>query len=145
VTWPDFSVIPLYSHIDGNLWMGGKPVISPHERFQTVLSLDGWTNYECHPHQRLIVVPMFDREEMPMPDGELLQLADEVNRWCNEGPTLVHCTAGLNRSGLVVALALMKRGLSADAAIAHLRRKRSSEVLHNKTFERWLRAFRERQ
>jgi protein-tyrosine phosphatase len=52
---------------------------------------------------------------------------------------LVHCQAGLNRSGVVVAYALMLNGMSAAEAIARIRERRSPAVLCNPQFERWLR------
>jgi protein-tyrosine phosphatase len=51
-----------------------------------------------------------------------------------KGKTLVHCQAGLNRSGLVAAVALMKLGRTADEAIKLLRDSRSPMVLCNDTF-----------
>jgi protein-tyrosine phosphatase len=52
---------------------------------------------------------------------------------------LVHCQAGLNRSNLIAALALMRlTGCDAAAAIALLREKRSPLVLCNEAFEQYL-------
>jgi protein-tyrosine phosphatase len=58
---------------------------------------------------------------------------------------LVHCTEGLNRSGLVVARALMAMGRSADGAIDLVRQRRGPSVdgfpaLGNQAFVDWLRA-----
>jgi len=56
----------------------------------------------------------------------------------------VHCTMGLNRSGVVVARALMYLGMSSDDAIAHVREHRTVRgsfnmpALFNRHFERWL-------
>mgnify|MGYP001561544085 FL=1 len=61
-----------------------------------------------------------------------------VNGFAKRGPTLVHCQAGLNRSGLVAANALRLRGMPASEAIALLRRQRSPAVLCNSAFEEWL-------
>ena len=55
------------------------------------------------------------------------------------GPVLVHCQAGLNRSGLVTALALMRAGRSSKDAIDLLREKRCDAVLCNPAFHMWLR------
>lgn len=70
-----------------------------------------------------------------------LELSDDVARRLSEGQVcLIHCQAGLNRSGLLAARTLMKRGHTADEAIALLREKRSPLVLCNDAFENWLRS-----
>jgi protein-tyrosine phosphatase len=51
-----------------------------------------------------------------------------------------NCQAGLNRSSLVVASALMLEGASAAEAIRLIREKRSSACLCNPAFEGWLRS-----
>jgi protein-tyrosine phosphatase len=60
-----------------------------------------------------------------VPDRVLLNaLADMVNLARATGPTLVHCQAGLNRSGLVTALALIRGGMQPEQAIAKIRQQR---------------------
>lgn len=137
--WPDLTIMRLHSHIEGNLWVGGNPVISAPAQFTFVYDLLGRGDYGLQPHQQRVVIPMQDVERMPGNDASVLWLGREVVKACALGVTLVHCNAGLNRSGLIAALALMLQGRSADAAIELLRQRRSPEVLHNKTFERWLR------
>jgi protein-tyrosine phosphatase len=52
---------------------------------------------------------------------------------------VVHCQAGLNRSGLIAALVLMDSGAyGADGAIELLRAKRSEAVLCNQKFVEYL-------
>jgi protein-tyrosine phosphatase len=67
---------------------------------------------------------------------------DAIARWINEarqsGTVLVHCQAGLNRSSLVTARALMLAGMSATEAINRIRQQRSPACLCNKAFEKWL-------
>ena len=58
---------------------------------------------------------------------------------------LVHCTEGLNRSGVVIARALMEMGRSAPEAIELVRRGRGPSVdgfpaLGNEAFIAWLKA-----
>jgi protein-tyrosine phosphatase len=53
---------------------------------------------------------------------------------------LVRCQAGINRSGLVVALAMLRMGWTADAAIARIREVRSPYALFNQSFTRYLHA-----
>lgn len=80
---------------------------------------------------------MADSETVP-PAGLLVPLAEHVLAHARQGPTLVHCQAGLNRSGLVAALALILDGMLPAAAIDLLRQHRSPAVLCNPAFERWL-------
>nr|AFD03261.1 hypothetical protein [uncultured bacterium W4-87b] len=37
--------IPLFSHIEGNLWMGGCPVKVAPEEFEYIVSLHPWESY----------------------------------------------------------------------------------------------------
>lgn len=129
---------PLFSQIDGNLWMGGCPVVALPKEFQFVINLYPWGEYELHHHHVSTSARLFDHGEMP--DEKLLHaLAAHVNECRAIGPTLVHCQAGLNRSGLVTALALMKAGKSSKDAVELLREKRTDAVLCNSVFHMWLR------
>ncbi len=51
---------------------------------------------------------------------------------------LIRCQAGLNRSGLVTALVLIRAGWDPAAAIRHLRATRSPYALGNRAFVSWL-------
>lgn len=129
---------PLFSQIDGNLWMGGCPVESAPREFEFVIDLYTQGEYYVHGNQIHTVAKMIDGSDMP--DARVLHaLADYVNAVRAIGPTLVHCQAGLNRSGLVTALALMKSGMGSHEAIALLRSKRCDAVLCNTAFSLWLR------
>lgn len=134
-----FSV-GLFSQIDGNLWMGGCPRDYAPEHFKFIFCLYPWEPYGTHDHQVHMRLQMFDHGELP--DRVLLNaLADMVNLARATGPTLVHCQAGLNRSGLVTALALIRGGLPPEAAITMLREKRCDAVLCNRAFDGWLRDY----
>jgi protein-tyrosine phosphatase len=68
-----------------------------------------------------------------------LNLLVEFTRYAKDlGPTLVHCQAGLNRSGLICALALVADGCAPADAITLLRERRCSAVLCNEAFERYV-------
>ena len=91
--------------------------------------------------------PGVDHRLFAIPDAPLTQdqidgvsrLADEVAHALRANrSTLVHCRSGYNRSGLVVAQALINTGLSGVDAIELIRRRRSPWVLHNLTFEDYL-------
>lgn len=138
-----FSV-SLFSQIDGNLWSGGCPreVAPPHFKF--IFCLYPWEPYGIHEHQVILQARLFDHAELP-DRGLLTMLAGAVNLARTVGPTLVHCQAGLNRSGLVTGLALVLEGRSGDEAIALMREKRCDAVLCNATFESYLREFKARK
>lgn len=132
-----FSV-PFMSEIGGNLWMGGctDGLILPTE-IQHLVSLYPWEQYRVvHEIKSVLTVRLYDSLE------QALDQVDDIARWVNarreEAPVLVHCQAGLNRSGLVVARALMLGGLTATESINLLRVKRSPAVLCNEAFEAYL-------
>jgi protein-tyrosine phosphatase len=60
------------------------------------------------------------------------------DRWKQGDRVLIRCQAGLNRSGLVLALILIKDGLSAQEAIARIRDNRGNDALFNNNFCNWL-------
>jgi len=125
------------SHIEGNLWIGACPDSKLPDFFVYVLNLYQSEPYGTHPNTVVRTQRMDDSDVLP--DAEVLEdLADWVNEKRALGPTLVHCQAGLIRSAIVAALALSRSGMAPTEAIALLRRKRSSDVLFNNAFERWL-------
>lgn len=132
-----FSV-SLFTQILGNLWMGGCPVEAVPKEFSYVVSLYPWGMYHVHAHQVYLEATLHDSTEQPLEARRLHALARCVNEFARLGQTLVHCQAGLNRSGLITALALMQQGWSAEQAVARLRERRSSEVLCNPHFRAWL-------
>jgi hypothetical protein len=130
--------VSLFSQIEGNLWSGGCPRERAPEHFKFIFSLYPWEPYGIYEHQVILQARLFDHSELP--DPALLQmLADSVNLARKVGPTLVHCQAGLNRSGLITGLALVRAGRTAEQAIALMREKRCAAVLCNRAFENWLR------
>ena len=135
----DFDA-PYMTEVADNLWQGGcaeglvLPAFIDH-----VLSLFPWEAYEVRHHLTSFrEVRMYDDADQAL-EETVPELATWVNRCRQTGPTLVHCQAGLNRSGVVVAYALMLDGMSAAEAIARIRERRSPAVLCNPQFERWLR------
>ncbi len=136
--------VPFISQIDGNLWQGGceTGLILPHF-FKHIISLYPWEQYKVrHELRSTLSVVMYDSVEQGF------EQVDGIARWINDcvkdGPTLVHCQAGLNRSSLVAARSLMLREddpqmgvyrMTADEAIAALRKNRSPACLCNPAFE----------
>lgn len=134
--------VPFISEILPGFWQGGceNGLVLPRN-IVNVVSLYKWEAYTLHSQvQNVKTITMYDSDEMPDRD-EVEQLAILVNYYRKLGPTLVHCQAGLNRSGLVAAAALILEGYKAPDAIALLREKRSNAVLCNKSFERFLLSF----
>jgi protein-tyrosine phosphatase len=102
-----------------------------------LVSLYPWEAYTVnHDLDTALEVTMYDSEE------QAFDQVDTIAAWINEcratGPVLVHCQAGLNRSSLVAARALVLEGMQPAEAIALIRAKRSSACLCNPAFERWL-------
>ena len=130
---------PIITQVEGNLWQGGylEDGTLPDE-FGFVLSLYPWRRHRLGPTTVLREERLYDRGDVPD-----LALLEDLAAWVNEkrllAPTLVHCQAGLNRSALVTGLALVRSGWTAEAAIGHMRARRSPAVLCNTAFERWLR------
>src|SRR6266540_3746578 len=85
--------------------------------------------------------PMDDSDEV---DPKVRELAVFIASLVTSGRrVLVHCTEGLNRSGVVAARALMEMGLTASDAIDLVRRQRGPSVdglpaLGNDAFVDWL-------
>lgn len=59
-------------------------------------------------------------------------------QWKAGKRVLIRCQAGLNRSGLVMALVLIRDGYTAAEAIHLIRSQRGQAALCNRTFEKWL-------
>lgn len=133
-----FSV-PLISHVKDNLWQGGcVGGVDLQGHFKHIISLYPWERY--NPGGELdsfMEVKLYDGPRVPN-EQQLYSLAEWINFCKQRGPTLVHCQAGLNRSGLVTALSLVLSGMTPIEAIALLRASRSPAVLCNGTFEKWL-------
>ncbi|MDX2698577.1 protein phosphatase [Streptomyces ipomoeae] len=85
----------------------------------------------------------------PIPDGPLdgtqlagvMRLAQAACDALEDGrKVLVRCYSGYNRSGLVVAHALVRDGHSPEEAIRLIRTRRSPWALHNELFVEYLHA-----
>ena len=139
--------MPWRSEIVPGLWQGGVAdgMILP-ARFAHVVSLYRWESYREHERLRSrLTLTMLDSSSLSDFDGPAVYRAAE---WVNEcrrdlrasEAVLVHCQAGLNRSGVVTALALMLNGdvETADEAIALVRERRGDAVLCNPLFAEWL-------
>lgn len=140
--------VPFISHVEGNLWQGGcaNGLVLPTD-IEHVVSLYKWERYTVeHELRSFTEITAYDSADG---DGEalggmsieqVLAIAATVNEACETGVTLVHCQAGLNRSGLIAATALVLSGTCATGAeaVALIRERRSPAVLCNPAFESWL-------
>ena len=71
----------------------------------------------------------------------LVEIIDR--RICSGRKVVVHCVAGLGRSGTVAASLLVKRGVTADAAMKRVRESRGPRAIESKIQEQFVRDFSE--
>lgn len=131
--------VPFISNIEGNLWQGGcqNGLILP-QFIKHIISLYPWEQYKVkHDLKSSFSVVMYDSLDQSMEQADAI--ANWVYTCTKDGPTLVHCQAGLNRSSLIAAKVLMLGGKSAEEAIDMLRQRRSPACLCNPAFEGYLR------
>ncbi|QKW23704.1 dual specificity protein phosphatase family protein [Kitasatospora sp. NA04385] len=137
-----------WDEIAPGLWMGGhhwvdpagqrRPVVVGAE-FELVVSL-----FTAEGHGPAPGVP---HRSVPVPDGPLdaeqLAAVQAAARAVAEAVrsgrrVLVRCRSGYNRSGLVVAQALVELGLGTAEAVRLVRARRSPWALHNELFVEYL-------
>ena len=89
--------VPFISHVEGNLWQGGceNGLILPEE-IQHVVSLYPWEKYTINHDATYTEYRMYDSHDIQ--EDDVRAAAELVNERVLDGPTLVHCQAGLNRS-----------------------------------------------
>jgi protein-tyrosine phosphatase len=127
--------VPWVTQLKDNLWTGGcaNGMVLP-DIFDHVVSLYPWEKYAVlHEIKSELSVYMYDSLDQDF-DG-LDSLANWVNHCVSDGPTLVHCQAGLNRSALVAGRALVLSGMSGADALNLIRKQRSPACLCNSAFE----------
>ena len=138
--------VPFISQIEGNLWQGGcQNGLHLPLFFKHLISLYPWEAYRVtHNLSSSMSVMMYDSTEQGTEQVDAI--ANWINVCVKDGPTLVHCQAGLNRSSLVAARSLMLRGddwprmYTAEEAIKLLREQRSPACLCNPAFEEHLKS-----
>lgn len=131
--------VPLISHVEGNLWQGGcMNGVKLPSGFRYVISLYPWERYDLPEGCFRREVRMYDSLDQGF--DQVVDLAVQAAEFVRKAPTLVHCQAGLNRSGLLAATILVKHlGKTPAEAISLLRSQRSPLVLCNEAFENWVR------
>jgi protein-tyrosine phosphatase len=131
----------LISKITDDLYQGGcmNGLVLPDE-IKNLVSLYPWERYLLHHDvHSFLEVKMYDSLDQSF--DQVVEIARWVNAGRKDGPTLVHCQAGLNRSSLVACVALILDGMKSDDAVALLREKRSPACLCNPAFEKLVLAF----
>jgi hypothetical protein len=120
--WPPDEIVP-------GVWQSGHP--EPGERWDAVIDLSG----AAPPLEGIDLYIHWLIEDGPAPDFVTLRaLADLVDDLRRDGKrVLVHCAAGINRSGLLSAAALIRSGEDPDDAIATVRAARAG-ALNNPEF-----------
>lgn len=78
----------------------------------------------------------FEDDDLSDLDSETLLMIVNLYRslWANNKRILVRCQAGMNRSGLLTGLILVKSGLAAPEAIQLIKEKRGPRALLNQNF-----------
>ena len=141
---------PLWSEILPGLWQGGThDTDTIHERgvsmfqptqedFDTVISLAALSNgvgWGVKEHR----FAFLDSDMNDFDVTELKELVEIAHRdWKAGKRVLIRCQAGWNRSGLLMALTLIKDGFEPQEAIDLIRERRVPEALSNQVFAKWL-------
>ena len=140
----------LYSMIAPNLFQGGTDdldvihLAQTNNRPRTDLPFDAIvTMYAwARPADWNIQEFRYGVPDASITDIDLDRLRQAVefgyDRWKQGDRVLVRCQAGLNRSGLVLALILIKDGLEPAEAINRIRDNRGEDALFNRDFHNWL-------
>ena len=137
-----------WDEIVPGLWMGGhywtdpagelQPVVVGGE-FDMVVSLFTRPGHGPQPGVEHLVAEMPDGPLSSDQIDAVRQTAHATAHAVRNGRTaLVRCHSGYNRSGLVVAQALVHLGHEATAAIRLVQQKRSPWALNNETFRDYL-------
>jgi len=142
---------PLWSEILPGLWQGGtddNDVVERRTRakykeitvdnFDTVVTLYASAN-PVDWFVREIRYGFWDHDMRDFDSEELFDIVRVAHSdWKRGKRVLVRCQAGWNRSGLIMALILIREGYSVREAIQLQRDMRTKNVLCNTTFVNWL-------
>ncbi|MEU6235766.1 protein phosphatase [Kitasatospora sp. NPDC047058] len=137
-----------WDEIVPGLWMGGHFVTPPgralepvvvEQEFDLVVSLFTRPGHGPAPGVEHLVREVPDGPLSPGQLHDVLEAAELVAGAVRRGRrTLVRCHSGQNRSGLVVAQALVTLGHQADRAVELIRERRSAWALNNSLFVEYL-------
>ena len=141
---------PLFSEIVPNLFMGGTDDLDVIQfaqnsyvkrqdlPFNAIVTMYAW----ARPADWNVQEFRYGVPDASIKEIDLDRLREAVdfgyNRWLSGDPVLVRCQAGLNRSGLVTALILIRSGITAEDAIKTIREKRDADALFNEEYVAFL-------
>lgn len=136
------------NRVHDNLWMGGIPPTgrSIGQYFDClVLAAREYQASECYRGIQVTLAYLND-DGTPMTKDEAkdaVRTAGKVIKWLREGlRVLVTCHSGLNRSGLITAIALCKyNNLSPQMAVNAIRIARGHYALRNPYFLKFLQEY----
>lgn len=147
----------LFSEILPGLFMGGTSeeqtidfpqVLKPFTRerdFDCVVTLYAWAapaNWEVEERRFGFSDGSLQGWQIPV----LHEIADwSLSKWKSGAKVLIRCQAGLNRSGLIAALVLIKNGSTPAKAISLIRARRSQQALCNGEFVDYLLSLSEKE
>ena len=135
--------IPLPAGASGKLWLCGKHVVGPGP--DAALELVGASTIVCLVERREIAdrypeyaawldeQPSARAVEFPIPDLHMPPagaptteafMLDLLGRLRRGDGLIIHCAAGIGRSGTTAVALLIRLGLSLDVALAHVRSHR---------------------
>ena len=140
----------LRSEVLPGLWQGGTDdadVVDRSRRFPGIALSDfGFVATifaSANPIDWFVKEMRFGFWETNMEDfdpADLLEIVAVTHRqWKAGKQVLVRCQAGLNRSGPVMALVLIREEYTADDTIEFIRKRRGLSALCSHRFEAWLR------
>lgn len=132
---PEIAGVDMHP-IEDYLWMGSFPTMPDlPSHIDVVVSLSHRQRSHKVPYLHF---PFDDGVRIPNKDS-LYAIAHMIDGLRKAKKTvLVHCDAGLNRSGLITALSLIVAGWRPDMAIHQVRQRRLSTCLYNQEFCEWL-------
>lgn len=145
----DYLKQPLWSELLPGLWQGGTHRQDElgfgnqrrvtKQNFDVVYTMSAFSN----PAHRGVTEIRFAINDAGMedfdPEADLYPLVNMAHaHWKAGKKVLIRCQAGWNRSGLLMALVLIREGYDPTSAINLIRTKRSRQALCNYKFEEWL-------
>ena len=123
----------LMNEIYSGLWMGSEPIAPTqyYDEFDTIVYAASGIkpNYKKFPEKSLLYVPLLDLRGEKLEAGTF-EKAEQMAIWVAKDikagkQVLVTCAAGINRSGLIVALALrLLTGWPGIKCVEEVRNKR---------------------
>lgn len=109
------------------LWMGSRPSPAACKMFDVIVLAA--EEHQPELNCKTIRAPMDDGRPTQQEVILALKAAKQVNHERSKGRrVLVSCYMGVNRSGLVTALAMMLNGSSAKSAITRIRQARRAPI-----------------